>query len=70
MKNQDQIDKKFLFKENRQLRLELKEANEINKLHKDAIYKLSQPHTNSHVVVSILLELLAATKNSKKVLGI
>ena len=68
MKQQhDEIDKKFLFKENRKLRMELKEANEFNALHKDAIYKLSQPHIDSHVVISVLIDLLAATKNSKKV---
>lgn len=67
MKNHDEIDKKFLFKENRQLRIELKEVNEMNALHKDAIYKLSQPHINANQVISVLLELLSRNNKSKKV---
>lgn len=67
MKQHEEIDKKFLFKENRQLRLELREAKEMNKLHKDAIYKLSQPHATTNQVISVLLELLSSTNKSKDV---
>ena len=67
MKHHEEIDKKFLFKENRQLRIELKEVKEMNKLHKDAIYKLSQPHINASQVISVLLELLSHSNKSQKV---
>lgn len=67
MKHHEEIDKKFLYKENRQLRVELNEAKQVNLLHKDAIRKLSQPHINSNGVISILLSLLSQSEGVKKV---
>ena len=39
----------------------------MNKLHKDAIYKLSLPHISTNEVISVLLELLSSTNKSKDV---
>lgn len=67
MRNHEEIDKKFLFQENRQLRLELRETREVNKLHKEAIFQLSQPHLSANRVISVLLDLLASTQTSSRV---
>ena len=65
--NHDEIDRKYLYKENKLLRTELREANELKILHKEAVYKLSQPHLESNAVISILLDLLNNSANDEKV---
>lgn len=57
----EKIDKKFLYKENKQLRIELREAKQLVKVLKDAVSRLSHPHTDSNNVVSILLDLISQT---------
>lgn len=39
--NHDEIDKKYLYNENKRLRTELREANELTILHKNAVFQLS-----------------------------
>lgn len=67
MKKKDAIDNKFLQRENRQLRLELREAKSINKMHKEALSQLSSPHIHANAVISILLNLLTASSQPQLV---
>jgi len=52
------LDIEYLIKENRKLRLELKEAQALSQLHKEAVIKLSDKTANTHEVVKVLCNML------------
>lgn len=62
MNNHGNLDVAFLQKENRKLRLELKEATAIGQLHKAALVKLSEKVGDSHQVVRTLTDILRSSK--------
>ncbi len=62
MNNHGNLDVAFLQKENRKLRLELKEATTIGQLHKAALVKLSEKVGDSHQVVRTLTDILRSSK--------
>lgn len=51
MKN---IDIDYLLKENRKLRMELKEENDMCQLHKQAVLDMSQQMGNTNQIIKIL----------------
>ena len=62
MNNHGNLDVAYLQKENRKLRLELKEATAIGQLHKTALVKLSEKVGDSHEVVRTLTDILRSSK--------
>ena len=62
MNNHGNLDVAYLQKENRKLRLELKEATSIGQLHKAALVKLSEKIGDSHQVVRTLTDILRSSK--------
>lgn len=59
MKN---IDIEYLLKENRKLRMEVKESNGMCQLHKQAVLDMSQQMGNNHQIIKILNEILRSSK--------
>jgi hypothetical protein len=62
MNNHGNLDVEYLQKENRKLRLELKEATTLGQLHKSALIKLSEKVGDSHQVVKTLTDILRSSK--------
>lgn len=54
MSTHKNLDVDYLVKENRKLRLELKEATSLGQMHKAALLKLSEKFGDSHQVIRTL----------------
>lgn len=58
MNSHKKLDVDYLIKENRKLRLELKEALELGKMHKEAVAKLTDKAGNNNEIIKALSNML------------
>lgn len=64
--NYQNLDRDYLIKENRKLRMELKESNNLKELHQQALIEMNQRYPDSHVI-STLIQIINQTSNQSKI---